>query len=142
MGGDAMVTILTDSGEKTVPEAEATPDALWLSARAAEEATGWEVKPEGLCKGEMCVPLPAGREQEYVRGARVNLAALWRRLDQAVARSDRGDVWAVGESAQRRAAALRSLEAPDFTLPDAAGRLHSLSDYRGRKVLLVTWASW
>ena len=33
-------------------------------------------------------------------------------------------------------------EAPDFTLPDAAGRLHRLSEHRGKKVLLVTWASW
>jgi len=137
-----MVTILSESGDRTVAEAEATPDALWLSARAAEEATGWVVKPEGLCKGEMCVPLPAGREQEFVHGSRVNLAALWQLLDQPLAHSDRGDVWVLAESAQRRADALRSLEAPDFTLPDDTGRLHSLSDYRGKKVLLVTWASW
>jgi peroxiredoxin len=45
-------------------------------------------------------------------------------------------------SARERTAALASLEAPDFTLPDPAGRPHRLSDYRGKKVLLVTWASW
>ena len=33
-------------------------------------------------------------------------------------------------------------EAPDFTLPDLEGRQHSLSDYRGRKVFLASWASW
>ena len=137
-----MVTILTESGEKTIPEAESAPDALWLSARAAEDATGWVAKPEGLCKGETCVPLPAGREQEFVRGSRLNLAALWRHLGQPVAHSDRGDVWVLAEGARTRAAALRSLDAPDFTLPDASGRLHSLSDHRGKKVLLVTWASW
>jgi len=48
----------------------------------------------------------------------------------------------LGESAQARGEALRSLEAPDFTLPDLAGRPHSLSAHRGKKVLLVTWASW
>ena len=32
--------------------------------------------------------------------------------------------------------------APNFTLPDLNGRVHSLADFRGKKVLLVTWASW
>jgi len=32
--------------------------------------------------------------------------------------------------------------APDFALPDPSGRVHRLSDHRGKKVLLVTWASW
>ena len=32
--------------------------------------------------------------------------------------------------------------APDFTLPDLAGQIHTLSDYRGKKVLLVAYASW
>ena len=33
-------------------------------------------------------------------------------------------------------------EAPDFTLPDFDGVQHSLSQYRGKKVLIMTWASW
>ncbi len=48
----------------------------------------------------------------------------------------------LGEAAADRASQLASGEAPDFTLPDLQGRLHSLSDYRGKKVLLVTYASW
>ena len=28
------------------------------------------------------------------------------------------------------------IEAPDFTLPDQNGEMHSLSDYRGQKVIL------
>ena len=70
------------------------------------------------------------------------MAALWRHLGRPVAHSERGHVWALGGSARDRAATLHSLEAPDFTLPDASGRPHSLSDYRGKKVFLVTWASW
>jgi peroxiredoxin len=37
---------------------------------------------------------------------------------------------------------LSSLQAPDFKLPDINGKPHSLSDFRGKKVFLVTWASW
>ncbi len=48
----------------------------------------------------------------------------------------------LGVAAATRSAALASLEAPDFALPDLAGRLHTLSEQRGRKVLLVAWASW
>ena len=137
-----MVTILTESGEHAIAGAEASGEALWCPAPDAEAATGWEVKPEGLCQGPMCVPLPAGREREFVRDGRVNLAALWRHLGQPVLRSDRGAVWVLAHAASERAAALASLEAPDFALPDGAGRVHRLSDYRGKKVLLVTWASW
>ena len=137
-----MTTILTEAGEFEAPAAEVSGEALWLSARDAEAATGWVAKPEGLCKAETCIPLPPGREQEFIRGSRLNIAALWRHLSQPTVRSDRGHVWVLAPSARDRSAALRSLQAPDFTLPDASGRPHSLSDYRGKKVFLVTWASW
>jgi hypothetical protein len=137
-----MVTLLTESGEHEVAGAEPSTEALWVSANDASRATGWEAKPEGLCKGEICVPVPAGRERELVDGGRMNLAALWRHLGQPAVRSGRGHVWVLSESARERKAALASLEAPDFALPDPSGRMHRLSDYRGKKVFLVTWASW
>lgn len=137
-----MVTLLTESGEHEVKGAEASTEALWCPARETRLATGWEAKPEGLCKGPVCVPLPMGREREFVDGGWINLAALWRHLGQPAVRSDRGHAWVLGESAGERTAALASLEAPDFALPDPSGRMHRLSDYRGKKVFLVTWASW
>lgn len=48
----------------------------------------------------------------------------------------------LGVPASQRAAALASLEAPDFTLPDLEGRPHSLAEQRGKKVLLVAYGSW
>jgi len=137
-----MVTLLTESGEHEVRGPEPSPEALWCSANDALQATGWEAKPEGLCKGSVCVPLPPGREREFVDGGRINLAALWRHLGQPAVRSERGHAWVLGESARERKATLASLEAPDFALPDPSGRMHRLSDYRGKKVFLVTWASW
>ena len=137
-----MVTILSESGQYAVAGAEPSGEALWCPAREAKAATGWEAKPEGFCLGPACVPIPSGREHEFVRDGQLNLAALWRHLGQPVLHSDRGDVWILARSAGERSAALASLEAPDFALPDAADRVHRLSDYRGKKVLLVTWASW
>lgn len=92
------------------------------------ELIGWEAKPYGLCRGEVCVPFP-------LEDGRVDVRAFAKRLNQPVVQE--GDVWAFGEP--RRAV---TLEAPDFTLPDVDGRLHSLSETRGKKVMLVSWASW
>ncbi|MCA9830222.1 MAG: redoxin domain-containing protein [Dehalococcoidia bacterium] len=52
------------------------------------------------------------------------------------------DTWAFGESSETRNDALDSLIAPDFSLPDLSGGEHRLSDYRGKKVILLAWASW
>ena len=122
----------------------ATPegDDLWLSSEELEAATGWALEPQGLCQGDRCVRIPHGREHELVRETKVNLAALARLLEQPVLRDDAHAVWYVSDAAPARRAATQSLEAPDFTLPDLEGRLHSLADYRGKKVFLVSWASW
>ncbi len=117
-------------------------DQLWLSAQETEAVSGWSLKPEGLCRGDVCLPVPGGQEDDYVRGDLINLAAFWRRMDKPVTHSRNGVVWAFGESAGDRAASLRSLKAPEFTLPDLDGKAHNLSDYRGKKVFLATWASW
>jgi hypothetical protein len=114
----------------------------WIPVDSLKAATGWEVKPEGACLDDRCVPLPIGREQEFVRDGRFNVAALARYLAQPVLRDEPSGTWVIGESAEFRASGLRSLRAPDFTLPDHRGISHSLSDYRGRKVFLVSWASW
>jgi hypothetical protein len=122
----------------------ATPegDDLWLASDELAAATGWALEPQGLCQGDRCVRIPHGREHELVRETRVNLAALARLLEQPVLRDDAHAVWYVGDAAPARRAATQSLQAPDFTLPDLDGRLHSLADYRGKKVFLVSWASW
>ncbi len=135
-----MATVLTDLGEFTVTTGPG--HGLWLAPDQAAAATGWSLRPEGLCRGDVCVPVPKGREAAFVADDRVNLAAFWAHLGMPAAHSGDGDVWALGEAADERAASLRSLEAPDFTLPDLHGAAHSLSDYRGKKVLLATWASW
>jgi hypothetical protein len=59
-----------------------------------------------------------------------------------VLRDDAHGVWYVSAAGLARRAAAQSLQAPDFTLPDLEGRLHALVDYRGKKVFLVSWASW
>jgi hypothetical protein len=138
----AMVTVIHEERETEIAGARVAGDALWLSSADVRRATGWELKPQGLCREDVCVAVPRGREGEFVRGGLVDIAAFWRHAGHPVVRDDSGEVWVLGTGARERARALRSLSAPDFTLPDLEGRRHSLSDHRGRKVLLVTWASW
>ena len=137
-----MITVLHEQRQTQWPDPAADGDALWLDAPAIEQATGWTWKPEGLCHGDLCVPLPANAVDEVVRDGRLDLAAMWRRGGQPVVHDSRSRLWVLGTGAAQRSAALAALQAPDFELPDLDGRAHRLSHYRGRKVLLATWASW
>ncbi len=138
------VTIIYGERPSSVANAAAEGENLWLSLEALRTTTGWELKPQGACLGDVCVPIPSGREGEFVRagGSQFNLATLARLLNQPVVHDDTHNVWFFGDAASTRSTALLSLQAPDFTLPDLDGRMHSLSDHRGKKVLLVSWASW
>jgi hypothetical protein len=138
------VTIIYGDRSVSVANATAEGNDLWLSLSDLRATTGWELKPQGACLGEVCVPIPAGRETDFIRADRnqFNLTALARQLNQPVVHDDAYAVWFFGEAVNARGNAWQSLQAPDFTLPDLDGQLHSLSEYRGRKILLVSWASW
>lgn len=135
-----MITVLTENQNFNI---DTTPGSeLWLTPEQLKQTTGWTLKPEGFCKDDVCVPLPSGKDADYVREKSVNAAALWTLLDKPVAHSEAMDVWSLGESARSRNESLKGLEAPDFTLPDFSGKLHSLSDFQRKRILLITWASW
>lgn len=129
-----MTTILTPTAEHRV----AARDGLWMSAADAEKVTGWTLKPEGMCRAELCVPLPTAA----VKGKDVDVSAFWTKLGGPVVGSEDDEVWALGAPAAERNAMLEGLEAPDFTLPDVDGTPRTLSQLRGKKVFLATWASW
>jgi hypothetical protein len=127
---------------ETLHELDATlaRGRVTLEERDVKDALGWELKPEGLCRGAVCIPV---RERErLVRDGRIDLAGLAEQLDRPLALDAEEGLAALAESPGRRAEVLEQLEAPDFTLPDLDGRPHSLSEQRGKKVLLVAYASW
>ena len=77
-----------------------------------------------------------------VEGWKARDPYFWQYLGNPVAATDSGAAWYLGEGADQRNEALLSLEAPNFTLPDFSVKLHSLTDFRRKRVLLITWASW
>ena len=129
-----MAVILTDQAEYTIDAS----DGLRVSPAVAETVTGWTLKPEGMCRDELCVPLTGDAR----RDGTVDLAAFWSKLGNPVISDPTGQIWVLGTGAESRAIAFSGLEAPDFTLPDLSGQPHSLSAFRGKKVFLTTWASW
>jgi hypothetical protein len=129
-----------DAGRVCETAATIVAPSVRLPPAALKSALGWELKPQGLCKDERCVPV-AGRT-DLVTDAGVDLAGLAELLSRPVAIDTDERVAYVGTSAGDRSAQLASLAAPDFTLPDLTGRRHSLSDHRGKKVFLVAYASW
>jgi len=121
-------------------------DQLWITTPDLTRATRFEIKPQGVCRDELCFPLPKAKKQEFLRkgsgsGELFNLTAFAGLVHQPVAHDDATSTWYFGLRSDQRQG-LASLRAPDFTLPDMQGKMHSLSDFRGKKVLLVTWASW
>jgi peroxiredoxin len=122
--------------------AEVDGDRVWVAAAdLPAAAAGWELKPEGLCRGDTCVPidLHAGLVDA---DARVDLARLATLGDQILVIDPGERVAVLGASASARASDLRSGVAPEFTLPDLDGAPVSLADQRGRKTVVVAFASW
>ena len=111
-----------------------------LDAVTSEEfaaATGWIPKPEGLCRGEICVPAPGALRDDGT----IDVIAAAARLGMPVVRDDDHGVSAVGPGTTT-GHTLSTATAPDPELIDRDGSPFRLSSLHGRKVLLVAWASY
>ena len=138
-------TIVYDDVATQINPASVEPGQLWITTADLTRATRFELKPQGICRKELCFPLPKARMQEFLRESSgkhwFNLLAFADLVHQPVAHDEALSTWYFGQRSDQRQI-LASLQAPDFSLPDLNGKLHSLSDFRGKKVLLLTWASW
>jgi len=129
-----------EAGQRFDVEADVSGANVRLDPEVIEQSLGWSLKPEGLCRDEVCVPV---RDRDaLVVDAGIDLAAFAAALGRPLALDAAEGAAAIGTAPADVSAQLASLEAPDFTLPDLEGKLHSLSDHRGKKVLLVAYASW
>ena len=107
-----------------------------ITAAELERRTGWHLEPQGLCRGDRCVPLPDGAGTEDA----LDLEVVAERLGMPLVHDPDHAVWALGPEVTGRT--LDSPELPDLTLLDLDGREIRLRSYLGRKLLLVAWASW
>jgi hypothetical protein len=109
--------------------------ARQVTKQAFEQETGWAFKPEGACKGDVCIPL------RQPPGEVVDLEVISREMGLPLVSEPELNVWALGpESIGARA--LVSAQAPMLVLPDVDGNLFDLASLRGSKVLLYAWAPY
>jgi hypothetical protein len=112
-------------------------DQLRTPVEDFEAGTGWSLKPQGACRGEVCVPLPA----EAVSGGIVDVTAVADRLGMPLVEDAAAGLWALGPETLS-GHALPSAEAPELVLPDLDGNEFHLSSLRGQKVVIVSWAPY
>lgn len=132
------VRIISDD----IQTADAVSDGgrLLINAERLPDVLGWELRTEGLCRGDSCVPVPD--MTALLVGGQVDLGAAAAALGRlTVVDADAGFV-AIAQPPEQRRRALDDLRAPSFTLPDLDGVGHALKEWRGQKKLLVAFASW
>jgi hypothetical protein len=132
-------TVLYDS--RVVALARVDTDAngtLWVRKNDLPRINGFELKPQGACRADICIPIPPA----MMRGDLFNLTAFASRVGQKFIADASARVWSFGEIPVVQGAYVESRIAPDVEVPDRKGRPVRLSQFRGKKVLLVTWASW
>jgi len=146
VAGAEPATVLFNDQVIEIARTLADPNDLWIVPEDLPRVNGFELKPEGACLGELCVPVLQDRDSGLfvTRSGQAwfNVTELSRKLEQAFVADHDNGVWSFGEIPITRRQFLRSALAPDFELPNRQGELVRLSDFLGKKVLLITWASW
>jgi peroxiredoxin len=141
MGSFVLITDHPAVVDTVVEPTDGGDPRLWIDPGDLEAATGWAHKPVGLCRGERCIPTELNPGLVGDAG-RINLARLAGLTGELVVVDATEGVAVLGASADARAAELASGTAPPFTLPDLDGVPFSLDQMRGRKTLVVAFASW
>ncbi len=132
--------IINIDGQVSAVELSEQSGKVSVSNSELEQATGWSLKPEGLCRDQVCVPVL--NVAALSKADQVDLSEFARLVQQNIVIDAQRKVVALGEQAQIRGTEMATLEAPDCTLPDSHGRQVSFSDYNRRKRLLLAWSSW
>ena len=134
----APVTVIEESARSV--DGRVVDDRVVIDEADLPAALGWELKPEGLCRDDVCVPVRD--RSSLVADGGLDVAAVAAALGRpSVLDADAGVV-AIALPAETRRAALDGLVAPAFTLPDLDGNPHDFAEWHGRKRLLVAFASW
>ncbi|HEY5155952.1 MAG TPA: hypothetical protein VIJ47_14530 [Acidimicrobiales bacterium] len=135
----APFTIITEDAITRV-DALVEGATVRIAVDALGSATGWTVKPEGLCRGAVCIPRALW--PEVLGDALIDLADLARMTGQVLALDTDEGLAVLSPGAEERATAMGTLHAPAFTVNTIDDEAVSLADFRGRKKLLVAFASW
>ena len=132
------ITVITEEAHSVA--AEVVDGRMLVEAGCLPDAVGWELKPEGLCQGDTCVPERDVAALHF--DGRLDLAKVAGALGRAVVVDAGAGLVALALSSEQRRQAVDGLQAPAFTLADLDGTDHDLAEWRGQKKLLVAFSTW
>ncbi len=139
-------TILTQKGVVEIQATLPAPNDLWVEKSQLPLISGFELKPQGACLDEICIPIRQSEDSDIFvtreNQGWVNATELAERVQQPVVADHSANVWSFGAIPVQRQSFVRDAIAPDFTLPDWQGQEVSLSDFKGKNIMLLSWASW
>ncbi len=143
---DPAAVVITPTQTVNLDSALINGSELWVTPEDLTKINGLVLKPEGACLGDLCIPLSEDARQKLLstEGGKeyFNLTAFAAQQEQAVVADIEAKVWSFGVVPPVEQMQLQDGTAPDFALANRKGETVRLSDYRGKKVLLLTWASW
>jgi peroxiredoxin len=104
-------------------------------------ATGWDLKDGRLCRGDVCVPTPV-RPVDATADGPVSITAVADALGTPAVVDVAARLVVLGVAPAQRVATITEMRLPPIALPTTGGDTLQLDELRGRKTLLVAWASW
>jgi hypothetical protein len=125
-------------------------EGLWVTPEELTQVNDFVLKPEGACLADLCIPVERAASPDDQNAVVVehdgaeyfDLVRFANKIGQPVVTDRETAVSSFGAIPATRSLLFEEALAPDFELPDAQGNLHRLADHRGKKVLIITWASW
>ena len=132
------LTILSDDASEI--------EVLWKDGKPLinqgdiKRILGWELKDEGLCKDNVCVPFSVS--DDHVGAEFFDLLQLAETLGFSTVLDYESNFLAIDTFSALRASALSDKKAPDIKLPDIDGNVRFLSEWSDKKKLLVAFSSW
>ncbi len=117
-------------------------DNLLVHPADLPRINGFQLKPEGLCYADLCIPAADGLLVSGSNGDWVDVSALAVLLGQPFVVDREAGVWSFAEIPAKRENTLVNAMAPDFEVTDRRGNVIRRADLKGKKALIVTWSSW
>ena len=148
LAGQALgaAVVLYEDREIALDVTLADPTDLWIPPDQLKRVNGFELKEEGACIDDICVPVRQDVNSEIFISRQgqqwFNVAELATRVQQPYAVDYDTGVWSFGAIPAQRQGFVDQGLAPDFLLPGVDGKTYRLSDFKGKKIMLLTWASW
>jgi len=138
---EGSATVLYQGKTITLSESGAG-DRLLIRPGDLPLVNGFELKPEGACFADVCIPIKDGLLVTQGGVQWFDLTAFADLLQQPYVADTESRVWSFAEIPAKRESMMLNAAAPDIEVVDRQGKVIRLADLKGKKALIVTWSSW